>query len=69
MDSRGEMKALDAQIERLRRAENLTETEIYELCQKAKEILSGESNVQPVRRHPRAVLPPVGALPDRRRTN
>ncbi|GLE06632.1 hypothetical protein PINS_up016026 [Pythium insidiosum] len=49
MDSRGEMKALDAQIDRLRRAENLSETEIYELCQKGKEILAAESNVQPVR--------------------
>ncbi|DAZ94472.1 TPA: hypothetical protein N0F65_003508 [Lagenidium giganteum] len=49
MDARGEMKALDAQIDRLRRAENLTEQEIFELCQKGKEILASESNVQPVK--------------------
>ncbi|EQC25696.1 serine/threonine-protein phosphatase 2A catalytic subunit alpha isoform [Saprolegnia diclina VS20] len=47
--ARGEIKSLDEQISRLRRAENLSEAEIMELCKKAKEILSAESNVQPVR--------------------
>ncbi len=47
--TRLETKSLDEQISRLRRAENLTENEVMELCKKAKEILSAESNVQPVR--------------------
>lgn len=39
---------LDAQIERLQRCEYLKESEVKSLCQKAREILVDESNVQPV---------------------
>lgn len=42
-------KDLDGQIERLLKCEYLTESEVKALCEKAKEILSQESNVQPVR--------------------
>lgn len=40
---------LDAQIEHLRQCEPLTEQEVKELCDKAREILVEESNVQPVK--------------------
>lgn len=39
---------LDEQIERLRRCEYLKEQEIKALCDRAREILSDESNVQRV---------------------
>jgi serine/threonine-protein phosphatase 4 catalytic subunit len=39
---------LDEQIERLRRCEYLKEQEIKALCDRAREILSEESNVQRV---------------------
>eukprot|EP00040_Diaphanoeca_grandis_P036906 m.237739 g.237739 ORF g.237739 m.237739 type:complete len:310 (-) comp33712_c0_seq1:54-983(-) len=39
---------LDGQIERLRRCETITEREVEQLCFKAREIASQESNVQPV---------------------
>ncbi|KAK2960394.1 putative Serine/threonine-protein phosphatase 4 catalytic subunit [Blattamonas nauphoetae] len=39
---------LDNQIERLKRCETLKETEVKNLCAKAREILIEESNVQPV---------------------
>ncbi len=40
---------LDEQIERLKRCEYLKESEVKVLCEKAKEILIDESNVQKVR--------------------
>jgi len=40
---------LDDQIEKLRNRENLSEMELKALCEKAKEILEKESNVQPVK--------------------
>jgi serine/threonine-protein phosphatase 4 catalytic subunit len=39
---------LDEQIERLKRCEYLKESEVKTLCDKAKEILIDESNVQRV---------------------
>ena len=39
---------LDEQIERLKRCEYLKESEVKALCDKAREILIDESNVQPV---------------------
>mmetsp|Transcript_7637 Transcript_7637/g.10928 ORF Transcript_7637/g.10928 Transcript_7637/m.10928 type:complete len:125 (+) Transcript_7637:42-416(+) len=39
---------IDEQIERLRSGGTLTENEVKVLCEKAKEILQDESNVQPV---------------------
>lgn len=42
-------KDLDAQIEQLMRCVPLSQQEVKQLCEKAKEILSSESNVQPVR--------------------
>eukprot|EP00042_Codosiga_hollandica_P020922 m.70187 g.70187 ORF g.70187 m.70187 type:complete len:308 (-) comp50113_c0_seq1:237-1160(-) len=39
---------IDAQIETLRRGEKLDEEQVKTLCERAKEILSKESNVQPV---------------------
>jgi serine/threonine-protein phosphatase 2A catalytic subunit len=42
-------KEVDGWIEKLLTGHNLTEAEAKELCQKAKEILSNEKNVQPVR--------------------
>lgn len=42
------MSELDGQIERLRRCEHLTESEVKTLCEKAMEILMEESNVQRV---------------------
>lgn len=39
---------LDAQIERLKKGEQLTEAEVKTLCEKAREILSQESNVREV---------------------
>lgn len=41
-------KDLDAQIEKLMKCQPLTEQEVGDLCNKAKEILSCESNVQSV---------------------
>ena len=43
-----EIEMLDKQIEQLKECEPLTEIEIKELCEKGKEIISGEQNVQPV---------------------
>ena len=40
---------LDDQIARLMKCQHLGESEVKALCEKAKEILSEESNVQPVR--------------------
>lgn len=40
---------LDSFIERLLKCQTLTETEVKSLCERAKEILAHESNVQPVR--------------------
>lgn len=40
---------LDAQIEQLMECRPLPETEVKTLCEKAKEILMEESNVQPVK--------------------
>ena len=40
--------SLDEQIERLKRCEYLKESEVKVLCEKAKEILIDESNVQKV---------------------
>jgi serine/threonine-protein phosphatase 2A catalytic subunit len=42
-------KDLDAQIDGLMRCVPLSQQEVKQLCEKAKEILSSESNVQPVR--------------------
>ena len=39
---------LDDQINRLKRCEHLKESEVKQLCQKAREILVDESNVQRV---------------------
>ena len=39
---------LDKNIQQLKRCEYLKETEVKELCDKAKEVLSKESNVQSV---------------------
>ncbi|KRX52925.1 Serine/threonine-protein phosphatase 2A catalytic subunit beta isoform [Trichinella sp. T9] len=46
---KGQYKDLDAQIEKLYRCEQLSENQVKNLCEKAKEILSEESNVQPVK--------------------
>jgi len=43
-----ESTSLDDQIGRLKRCEHLKESEVKELCQKAREILVDESNVQRV---------------------
>jgi len=40
------MDDLDRQIEQLKRCEFLKESEVRELCNKAKEILIEESNIQ-----------------------
>lgn len=40
---------LEEQIARLLKCQQLTEAEVKALCEKAKEILAEESNVQPVR--------------------
>ena len=69
---------IDKQIEQLKRCEYIKESEVKALCNKAKEILMQESNVQRVdspitvtgmpltradlRRHSRPVLRPHGAL-------
>lgn len=42
-------KDLDGWIAKLMRCETLTEAEVKMVCEKAKEILADESNVQPVR--------------------
>ena len=39
---------LDKQIEQLKRCEYIKEAEVKELCEKAKEILAEENNVQMV---------------------
>jgi serine/threonine-protein phosphatase 2A catalytic subunit len=44
-----EIEALDRQIEQLVDCKPLTEAEVKELCEKGKEILVKEQNVQPVR--------------------
>ena len=44
-----EIAALDKQLELLKECKPLTELEVKELCEKAKEIISKELNVQPVR--------------------
>lgn len=44
-----EVKVNDAQVEKLLACKPLSETEVKALCQKAKEILSKEANVQPVK--------------------
>jgi len=49
MDARGEIIDLERQIDRLQKGEYLPEHQVFVLCDKAKEILSEESNVQPVR--------------------
>ena len=49
MNARGDVAALDEQIERLKDAGFLPESEVKALCEKAREILAQESNVQPVR--------------------
>ena len=48
---------LDGQIEQLKRCEYLKESEVKSLCQKAREILVDESNVQRVDA-PVTVIPP-----------
>lgn len=47
--SEGVASEVDGWIEKLKRGENLTEAEARELCNKAKEILANEKNVQPVK--------------------
>lgn len=47
--SNGEINNLDANIEQLMECKPLKETEVKFLCEKAKEILQKESNVQPVK--------------------
>ena len=42
------MESLDEQIERLKKCEYLKESEVKNLCDKAREILIDESNVQRV---------------------
>jgi serine/threonine-protein phosphatase 2A catalytic subunit len=44
-----DIKYLDSQIDQLRECKPLPEDNIKALCEKAKEILVNESNVQPVR--------------------
>src|SRR5262249_29901654 len=44
-----DIPALDAQIAQLMECKTLTEPEVKALCEKAREILIDESNVQPVR--------------------
>ncbi|VDN40690.1 unnamed protein product [Gongylonema pulchrum] len=46
---RSQMKELDQWIEQLYRCEQLTESQVKVLCDKAKEILQKESNVQEVK--------------------
>jgi len=46
--SGGSISDLDRQIEQLRRCEHLKESEVKNLCARAKEILVDESNVQRV---------------------
>jgi len=48
MSSTRDISRIDEQIERLKGGESLTENEVKILCDEAKEILSSESNVQPV---------------------
>lgn len=47
--SRESIKDLDKHIETLMKCELLSENEVLAVCDKAREILSTESNVQPVR--------------------
>jgi len=47
-DSRSDVKELDQWIEQLYNCEQLAEAQVKMLCDKAKEILTGESNVQHV---------------------
>jgi serine/threonine-protein phosphatase 4 catalytic subunit len=42
------MSSLDQQVEQLKRCEYLKESDVKSLCQKAREILVDESNVQRV---------------------
>ena len=49
MAHRGDLAGLDRQIETLMNREKLSEAEVKALCEKAKEILAAESNVQDVR--------------------
>merc|ERR1712110_851093 len=42
-------KDIDGWIEKLYKCEPLSETEVRQLCEKAREILLSESNVQPVK--------------------
>lgn len=44
-----EIEVIDKQIGQLMECKPLTETEVKDLCEKGKEILSKETNVQPVR--------------------
>ena len=46
-----DIKYLDEQIEQLLQCKPLAEDSIKALCEKAKEMLVNESNVQPVRTH------------------
>lgn len=48
-DCRTETKELDQWIEQLYTCKQLSETQVKSLCEKAKDILSKESNVQPVK--------------------
>jgi serine/threonine-protein phosphatase 4 catalytic subunit len=55
--------SLDEQIERLKRCEYLKESEVKVLCEKAKEILIDESNVQKVHIPTLALTSHVTPLP------
>lgn len=46
---RAELKELDSWIEQLYECKQLSEQQVKQLCEKAKEILSKESNVQEVK--------------------
>lgn len=48
LDTMTSMSNLDEQIERLKKCEYLKESEVKALCDKAREILIDESNVQKV---------------------
>lgn len=44
-----QIEVLDKQLEQLKDCKPLTEVEVKELCEKAKEVISKEENVQPVK--------------------
>ncbi len=56
------MSDLDQQIEKLRRCELIKESEVKDLCHKAREILIEESNVQRISAPVTVILIPSSVL-------